>query len=93
LRFTASDRTVMLEGIGGLDRSLRALVGADVVALAPLFPGAEGLSFTFAAGARLVRSAEVSVRVDGNFIGPGCDLVHGDVIETTGKPPLRLEVE
>ncbi len=28
LRFTARERTVMLEGSGGLDRSLRALVGA-----------------------------------------------------------------
>jgi hypothetical protein len=93
LRFAVRERTVMLDGVGGLDRSLRALVGADVVALAPLFPGAEGLSFTFVAGARLVRSPEVAVRVDGHFIGPGCDLVHGDIIETTGKPPLRLEVE
>ena len=89
----------MLEGSGGLDRSLRALVGADSVALAPLFPGAEGLSLTFAGGARLVRSPEVKVRVDGQFIGPGCDLVHGDVIEIPGRSdvadsaPLRLEVE
>ena len=42
LRFTAGDRTVMLEGNGGLDRSLRALIGADSVALAPLFPGRGG---------------------------------------------------
>jgi hypothetical protein len=93
LRFTADDRTVLLEGSGGLDRSLRALVGADPVALAPLLPGAAGLSLTFADGARIVRSPDVSVRVDGQFIGPGCDLVHGDVIEIAGAQPLRLEVE
>ena len=96
LRFTADDRTVMLEGSGGLDRSLRALVGADSVPLAALFPGAEGLSLTFAGGPRLLRSPDVAVRVEGNFIGPGCDLLHGDVIEISGRSPaapLRLEVE
>jgi hypothetical protein len=93
LRFVVNERTVLLEGSGGLDRSLRALVGADTVALTPLFPGADGLSLTFAGGARLVRRPDVSVRVDGNFIGPGCDLVHGDVIEIAGSAPLRLEVE
>jgi hypothetical protein len=93
LRFTASERDVMLEGSGGLDRSLRAIVGGDNVPLAPLFPGAEGLSLTFSDGARLLRDPNVSVRVDGHFIGPGCDLVHGDVIEISGRTPVRLEVE
>ena len=95
LRFTAGERTVILEGSGGLDRSLRALVGADTVSLAPLFPGAEGVSLAFSAGARIVRRPDVSVRVDGHFIGPGCDLVHGDIIEiiVAGSEPLRLEVE
>jgi hypothetical protein len=93
LRFTARARDVLLEGSGGLDRALRALVGAEAVPLAPLFPGAEGLSLTFAAGARLIRDPNVAVRVDGHFIGPGCDLVHGDVIELPGATPLRLEVE
>jgi FHA domain-containing protein len=93
LRFTATERTVLLEGSGGLDRSLRALVGTETIALSPLFPGAEGLSLTWASGARLERTPEVSVRVDGHFIGPGCDLLHGDVIEIAGPQPLRLEVE
>src|SRR5262245_51765292 len=93
LRFVVNERTLLLEGSGGLDRALRALVGADTVALTPLFPGADGLSLTFAGGARLARRSDVSVRVDGNFIGPGCDLVHGDVIEIAGPTPLRLEVE
>ena len=60
---------------------------------APLFPGADGLSFTFADGARLIRDPNVAVRVDGHFIGPGCDLVHGDVIEIAGPTPVRLEVD
>ena len=85
--------TVLLEGSGGLDRSLRALVGAETVSLAPLFPGADGLAFTFTDGARLIRDPNVAVRVDGHFIGPGCDLVHGDVIEIAGPTPMRLEVE
>jgi hypothetical protein len=93
LRFQVSGPNVLLEGTAGLDRSLRALVGAGAVALAPLFPEAEGLSLAFAAGARLVRRPEVSVRVDGHYIGPGCDLVHGDVIEIAGPRPFRLEVE
>ena len=93
LRFTAGERSVMLEGSNGLDRSLRALVGAETVPLAPLFAAAAGLSLQWSSGARLVREPEVSVRVDGQFIGPGCDLAHGDVIEIPGPPSLRLEVE
>jgi hypothetical protein len=41
----------------------------------------------------LLRSANLQVRVDGHFIGPACDLLHGDVIEVAGPNPLRLEVE
>jgi hypothetical protein len=93
LRFTAGEHDVLLEGSGGLDRSLRALVGTEAVALARLFPGADGLSFTFNGGARLIRAPDVAVRVDGQFIGPGCDLVHGDVIEIGGPKPVRLEIE
>ena len=93
LRFTASEQDLLLEGSSGLDRSLRALVGTETVALARLFPGSEGLSFTFNGGARLIRSPDVAVRVDGQFIGPGCDLVHGDVIEIGGPTLVRLEVE
>ena len=97
LRFTvgAEPMRLLLEGSSGLDRSLRALVGAESVALLPLIPGTEGLTLTWAAGARLLRSPGVSVRVDGHFIGPGCDLMHGDVIEIlpAGGAPVRLEVE
>jgi Inner membrane component of T3SS, cytoplasmic domain len=94
LAFTATEHTVLLEGRGGLDRSLRALVGVDMVSLAPLFPGADGLSLAFAGGgARLVRRPDVAVRVEGQFIGPGCDLLHGDVVEIGAPVSLRLEVE
>jgi hypothetical protein len=94
LAFTATERTVLLEGRGGLDRSLRALVGVEAVPLAPLFPAAAGLSLGFSGGgARLLRQPDVSVRVDGQFIGPGCDLLHGDVLEIGAAAALRLEVE
>ena len=94
LAFTATENTVLIEGRGGLDRTLRALVGVDMVSLAPLFPGADGLSLGFTGGvARLVRRPDVAVRVDGQFIGPGCDLLHGDVVEIGTTASLRLEVE
>jgi hypothetical protein len=94
LAFTASERTVLIEGRGGLDRSLRALVGVEPVPLSPLFPGSDGLSLEFATGgARLVRRPDLPVRVDGQFIGPGCDLLHGDRIEIGAPAALRLEVE
>jgi len=97
LRFTAAaeSMSIMLEGSGGLDRSLRALIGDEPVALASLFPGTDGVSLTWNGGARIARSPDVSVRVDGHFIGPGCDLKHGDTIEVlaAGRPPIRLEVE
>jgi hypothetical protein len=94
LAFTATERTVLIEGRGGLDRSLRALVGADPVSLVAMFPGADGLSLVFAGGgARLIRRPDVAVRVDGKFIGPGCDLLHGDVLDIGSPATLRLEVE
>jgi hypothetical protein len=94
LRYTATESAVTFEGTSGLDRPLRAVVGVEPVPLAPLLPGAEGLSLGFAGGgARLERAARLQVRVDGHFIGPACDLLHGDVIEIAGPTPFRLEVE
>ena len=85
---------MLLEGRGGLDRSLRALVGVDVVSLAPLFPGADGLSLTFAAGgARLLRGPTSPSASTVSSSARAAISLHGDVIETTGTPPLRLEVE
>jgi hypothetical protein len=94
LRYAATDSAVTFEGTSGLDRPLRALVGVEPVPLRLLLPAAEGLSLGFATGGpRLLRSANLQVRVDGHFIGPACDLLHGDVIEVVGPNPLRLEVE
>jgi hypothetical protein len=94
LRFSATDRSVLLEGAAGLDRALRAVVGVEPISLAPIFPEAEGLALAFSGGgARLLRRADVAARVDGQFIGPGCDLLHGDAVEIDGPSPLRIEVE
>jgi hypothetical protein len=94
----------VVEGAGGLDRNLVALLGSEPLPLAAAFPEAEGLSLGFAAGvARLERRVDVPVRVDGHLVGLGCDLLHGDVIEIgaaalapaagSSEGGLRLEVE
>jgi hypothetical protein len=93
LRFEATAATVSFVGLRGLDRGLRALVGTMPLSLAPLFPAAAGLTLEFAGEVvRLTRRGELAVRVGGHFIGPGCDLLHGDLIDipSTG---LRLEVQ
>jgi hypothetical protein len=84
----------LFEGATGLDRTLRALIGLEPVDLGELFPEAQGLSLGVSGGGpRLIRRTDVAVRVDGHFIGPGCDLLHGDTIEVGGGAPIRLEVE
>jgi hypothetical protein len=94
LRFSATDRAVTLEGVGGLDGGFRAAVGIEPIPIALMFPEADGLAVAFSGGgARLVRRADVTARVDGQFIGPGCDLLHGDAIDVGGPSPFRLEVE
>ena len=95
LRSRPRERTVLLEGSGGLDRSLRALVGAEPRRAGAAVPGRRrAVAGVCRRGARLLRRPDVSVRVDGQFIGPGCDLLHGDVIESSAaREPLRLEVE
>jgi hypothetical protein len=97
LRFVVAGTTVTIEGTAGFDASLRAIADRDPVPLAPLAPELDGLAVALDAGApRLVRRADVPVRVDGHLIGPGCDLLHGDVVEVVrlGNPqPVRLEIE
>jgi hypothetical protein len=98
LRYAAQgDETgarVTLRGLLGLDRQLVAVLGTEPVPLAPTIPHAEGLSLEFAGGGpRLLRRPDRTVRVDGHFVGAGCDLLHGDVIEVAGTAPIRLEVE
>jgi Inner membrane component of T3SS, cytoplasmic domain len=85
---------VVLRGLTGLDRQLVGLLGTGPLPLVPVIPHADGLSLEFTGGGpRLLRRADLPVRVGGHFVGAGCDLLHGDVIEVTGATPLRLEVE
>jgi hypothetical protein len=94
LRYVATEGAVVFEGTSGLDRPLRALVGVEPIPLALVFPSADGLDLAFEdGGPRLLRRPDLQVRVEGHFIGPTCDLLHGDVVEVVGPRPLRLEVE
>jgi hypothetical protein len=93
---------VTLHGLSGLDRALHAVVGASPLALNPAIPHTDGtwLNLDGSQGTvRLGRAEGVPVRVDGRYIGPGCDLMHGDIIEIGGRDKrrdsvlVRLEVE
>src|SRR6266700_4068187 len=76
---------VILRGASGLDRQLVAAVGIDPFPLDDLIPGAEGTWLELSSAApRLGRANGVAVRVGGHFVGPSCDLLHGDVIEIRG---------
>lgn len=80
-----------LRGQAGIDRTLRALVAAGPVSL-PAVPGAEGLRLRLEEDTcRLEWPPAVAVRLDGNLVGTGCDLLHGDVFEV-GPARLRLQV-
>jgi hypothetical protein len=93
LRFEVGACGVLLEGANGLDRGLRALAGEAPVQLEPLLPGTAGLAVALARDlVRLERRPDIAVRVDGNLIGLGCDLLHGDVVEVLGTG-ARFEVE
>jgi hypothetical protein len=83
---------VEVRGMTGLDRALLALVAGGQLPLAAAVAGAEGLSLRFDGPAcRLERTPGVALRVGGRLVGPGCDLLHGDVIEVAATG-LRLEV-
>jgi hypothetical protein len=96
LRYAAEPGSrLALRGVSGLDRDLVAILGPDPLDLFAAFAleGVRGLSIEVgAAGPRLLRRSDVAVRVDGHFVGPGCDLLHGDVVEVLGAAPLTLEV-
>jgi hypothetical protein len=95
LRFEVSgdERALVLRGGSGLDRDLLAVLGHDPVELAPALPGADSLAIELDAGApRLIRRADVPVRVDGHLVGAGCDLLRGDVVEVLGAAPFTFEV-
>ncbi|HET6281073.1 MAG TPA: FHA domain-containing protein [Polyangia bacterium] len=92
---TADTTRVILTGLSGLDRQLRAVVGHGALPLGDVLPEAAGLSVAFDTGvARLTRAPGVSVRVDAKYISGGCDLLHGDVIDVRAGAgaALRLEV-
>jgi hypothetical protein len=96
LRFEAAAGQVVLQGERGLDRGLRALAGAAPLAFDDLLPGTSGLAIEIAHElVRLVRRPDVAARVDGHLIGPGCDLLHGDVVEVIEAmgAAARFEVE
>jgi FHA domain len=93
IAYHAEGTSLMLEVARGLDRGARVLVGAAPVALGAALPAADGLTIQMLHDVvRLERSPELAVRVDGHFIGPACDLLHGDVIEIPSRG-ARLEVE
>ena len=93
LKFQAAAGLVAFEGASGLDRGLRALVGAAPLPIEALLPGTLGLTIEVAQDlVRLHRRAGLAVRVDGHLIGPFCDLLHGDVVELVGSG-ARFEVE
>jgi len=98
LRFTAGARAVTFEGEKGLDRSLRALVGGEPLALDLALPELAGLELSWPDdGARLSWSSDVVARVNGQLVGPSLDLLHGETVELTGAAMaaggIRLEVE
>jgi hypothetical protein len=91
LRYRAGDAGLELRGSTGLDREHWSLVGPGDIDVGPALGLPTPLRITFRGGvARFERSLELPLRVDGQLIGLGCDLLHGDVIETPSGD--RLEV-
>jgi hypothetical protein len=90
---------VVLRGEQGLDRGLWAVAGPGPVVIGDLIAAgaAAQVAIDFASGvARLQRPTGLSMRVDGHLIGPGCDLLRGDVIEAeagTKAAPQRWRWE
>jgi len=96
LSFRATgDGRVVLRGLSGLDRQLTALIGTGALPLGDLLAGGGGGTWLELAGGvvRLGRPDQTPVRVGGQYIGPFCELVHGDVLAIGGPAPLRIEVE
>jgi hypothetical protein len=92
LRFRATDDGVLeLRGLQGLDREHWTLVGAGQVALAGALQLPGTLSLSFSSGvARLERSVDLPLKVDGQLIGLGCDLLHGDRIELPSGGKIEI---
>jgi hypothetical protein len=93
IAFRTHGPSLMLEVARGLDRGARVLVGPPPLPIGPGLADAEGLTIQIVHDiVRLDRPPELAVRVDGHFIGPSCDLLHGDVIEIPARG-ARFEVE
>jgi hypothetical protein len=92
LRYRAADGGLLeLRGSSGLDREHWSLVGTDDIELGPALGWPTSARVTFRSGvARLERALDLLLRVDGQLVGRGCDLLHGDRIETPSGD--RLEV-
>ncbi len=96
LRVEATAVLAKIVGLTGLDRNQKSFVGESPMPLHAAFPEAEGLVLQLEGGvARLERLASRPLRVAGNLVGLGCDLMAGDVIELLDdqrQPTLVLEV-
>ena len=92
LRFAALDGGVLeLRGLSGLDREHFTLVGGGRVELGSALGLPGGLALGFSTGvARLERAVDLPIRVDGQLIGRGCDLLHGDRIELPGGSHIEV---
>ncbi len=92
LAFQPAGDGLLLDVARGLDRGARVLVGPAPVPLGPALPAADGLTIRLLRDVvRLERPPELAVRVDGHFIGPACNLLHGDAIEIPSRG-ARFEV-
>jgi hypothetical protein len=91
LRYRALSETLLeLRGASGLDREHWTVVGSGDIDLGP-FLGIAALTVTFRTGvARLERPLELPLRVDGQLVGRGCDLLHGDWIEMPSGDKLEV---
>jgi hypothetical protein len=92
LRYRTMDETVLeLRGSSGLDREHWSLIADRGIDLGPALALPASLTLGFGSGvARLERPLELPLRIDGQLVGRGCDLLHGDRIETPNGD--RLEV-
>jgi hypothetical protein len=92
LRFRAGPGAVVtLHGTSGLDRDHFTICAAGPVVVSELLGSAAPVQLSFAAGvARLERPAGETLSLDGRLVGPRCDLLHGETVESSDG--LKLEV-
>ena len=82
---------LVLEATEGLDRGHVAVVAPDPVEIGALIGLSTPLQVSFAEGvARFERPAGNTFRVGGQLVGPRCDLLQGEAMESTDG--LRVEI-